>query len=177
VKFFKLYLMMVALGCASSAQAFANDKVLTDQSIETFYKDMIEARIAGGTYMISFHDKHFHGDLSLIISLIRTSNGRDIPKTFLDHDKTSFMTAIEDNDKVINRKTGASNVTNIVISEDGRSAVVDNQMTSSFVVQVDPLARPKNGNEDAQCQDKIVLSDNNMIQVVSSKCEVHVSMD
>lgn len=176
MKFFKLYLM-VALACTGSSQAFANDSALTDQSIEIFYKDMIEARIAGGTYMVSFHDKHFHDDLSLIISLIRTSNGRDVPKTFLDHNKTSFMTAIEDNDKVINRKVGESNVTNVVISEDGRSAVVDNQITSGFVVQVDPLAKPRNGEEDAQCQDRIVLSGENVIQIISSKCEVHVSMD
>ena len=173
LRFFTVLLLALSV----SGKSLANDKtVLAEQSIKSFYSDLVEAKIAGGEYLISFHKKHFHDDLRLILNLERSMEGNVLPKAFLDHDKKTLMDAIISNTKIINHKEGHYNVLDFSIGEDGRSAQVHVTLLSKFIVQVEKLAPQRDGFEKMDCQDRLVISDSDMVQVISSQCNVNVSL-
>lgn len=173
--FVRIVVVLLAVSIGSN-KVFADNFVLTEDAIKNFYSNLLDAQIAGGSYVLSFHEKHFHTDLSLILSLQRIVKGREMPKTFLDHDKRTFMEAIKKNDKVINHIAGDHEIIKFSIDEGGRSANVQDILTSNFLVQVDKVAKPFRGVEKMECRSRLVLSNNNVIQILSSKCDVYVTM-
>ncbi len=172
LRFFSVIIIFV-----SPNLSFASENTLSDQSIKDFYKDLVESKIAGGEYLISFHDKHYSDDLKMILNLKRKVNDNDMPRVFLDHNKETFMEAVRKNAEIINHKSGRYDVVSISMNDDGKSAEVHVRLVSQFDVQVDRLAPKRSSIEAMDCKDRVILSDTGFIQIVSSKCDVNVSMD
>tara|TARA_R110001592_G_scaffold27763_13_gene102769 strand:- start:56631 stop:57164 length:534 start_codon:yes stop_codon:yes gene_type:complete len=170
------FLVVACLFFGVPLKAHAQGTALTQQSIESFYKDLVEAKIAGGTYLVSFHNKHYSDDLRLILSLRRTVEGNEMPKSFLDHDKATFIAAIKNNDKIIDHLSGDSKIVDVSIDDGGKSANVRVELLSNFTVQPDKMSSKRDGEEKMICEDKLVLSDTGMIQIASSNCDVRVAL-
>ncbi len=160
-----------------SSFSYADDNALSEQSIKEFYKDLVESKISGGEYLISFHDKHYSDDMKMILNIKRKIGGNDMPRVFQDHDKKTFMEAVSENADIIDHKEGRANIISILISDDGNSAQAHVMLFSKFIVQVDRLAPKKTGIEAMDCKDRIILSDAGIVQIIASQCDVNVSMD
>ncbi len=157
--------------------AYSSDKVLNEKTIKNFYKDLVEAKISGGEYLIYFHGKHYSDDLKMILNLRRKVGGDEMSRVFLDHDKESFMEAIKENSKILDHKNGRYDIVSISMNENDNSAEVHVRLVSQFIVQTDRLAPRKSAIEAMDCKDIITLSNYGVIQIKSSQCDVNVSMD
>lgn len=159
-----------------SGSAAAQAQNITQESVVELYKGLVEAKISGGDYLVSYHNRHYHDDLDLIIIFSGRNDKRNFGKTFMDFNKNKFMQAIKQNSTQLNHKDGSYDVEDVSIDETGRKAHIKVKLVSHFEVFSAEQQQMRFAEEVMNCNDTLVLNEEDVLQVQSSQCDVFVTM-
>jgi len=159
-----------------SGSADAQTQNITQESVVELYKGLVEAKISGGDYLVSYHNRHYHDDLDLIIIFSGRNDKRNFGKTFMDFNKNKFMQAIKQNSTQLNHKDGSYDVEDVSIDEAGRKAHIKVKLVSHFEVFSPEQQQMRFAEEVMNCNDMLVLTEEDVLQVQSSQCDVFVTM-
>ena len=174
-------LLMVSSACLilmipADAVAQSQTSAITKESVADLYKGLVEAKISGGEYLVSYHDRHYHTDLDLIIIFSGQNDKRKFSKTFMDYNKNTFMQAIKQNSTQLNHKDGSYDVEEVSVGDTGRKAHVKVKLVSNFEVFSAEQGEMRFAEETMNCNDTLVLNDEDVLQIQSSQCDVFVNM-
>lgn len=175
--FLKFFLTASAgLVLITSGSAVAQNQNITQDAVVDLYKGLVEAKISGGDYLVSYHNRHYHEDLDLIIIFSGRNEKRNFGKTFMDFNKNTFMQAIKQNSTQLNHKDGSYEIEDVSIDDTGRKAHINVKLVSHFEVFSAEQQEMRFAEEAMNCNDTLVLNDEDVLQVQSSQCDVFVTM-
>ncbi len=172
-----IQLLSAGLMILSAGTALAQGQKTIDQTaVVDLYKGIVESKIAGGEYLVSYHDRHYHDELDLIIIFSGQNEKRKFGKTFMDHNKATFIQAIKQNGKTLSHKDGSYDVEDVSVDSTGRKAQVNVKLVSHFEVFSEEQQEMRFAEETMKCNDTVVLNEEDILQIKSSQCDVFVDM-
>lgn len=173
------YFSMIALcTCALSLPAKADENRLTQERIRTFYQQSKDVQLKEKEDVLSFIRTHTHEDATFEINMIIHTKGMQTQKQHEILDKKKLLDDTEKSLEIGRVKKIEENVISIDIEKDGRKAKVKDS-----IYTLSKLRIPSPGGsittvhveQTALCDDEVVLTDDNIIQISKSVCNVETT--
>lgn len=172
------FLMFCVGVCAFSAAAQAQD-VLREEAIRNLYDESIKVQLEGAQQTIDFYERHMHPDGQIVMHLVSRVKGATTEKSTHEFSKAQMLAETQktyDTSRFLNIE---GNVIAVKIAQDGKTAKVKSSMVASVITRV-PTPQgmvPLNMEQSALCDDVVVLSPQNVIQITQSTCNAEAVME
>ena len=151
--------------------AYAEQDVLTPESIKRFYKRATEVQKEGVSKIIQFNDKHSHSGFVMNFKMpLVDENGGAVNYMENTYNKTQLLNLIRNTELAQEALVDIeTEVLSIELSEDMQSAHVKDRTTSKFQFEEgEPMIMSQ------KCSDYLVLNEG-IIQFMASHCEQLIS--
>lgn len=172
------FLMFCVGVCAFSAAARAQD-VLREDAIRNLYDESIKVQLAGAKETVDFFERHMHADGKIVMHLVSRVKGATTEKSTHEYTKAQMLAETKktyDTSRFLNIE---GNVIAVKIAQDGQSATVKSSMVASVITRV-PSPQgimALNMEQSALCDDVVVLSPQNVIQITQSTCNAEAMIE
>ena len=173
--------LLLILMMLISSPAIAQDSIITPENVDAFYKSFFEKHLKKTPLedLLTFFDLHVADDVEYVLNVTKLVAGMPRPPEILTMDKVQARDRMQ---KFHNSTGGADKGTVEVlesnIDDSGRNAKVKMRMFGEFIVPI----KGERGITEVQatqefiCEDDLVLSSANVIQIKNSTCKVHVRL-
>ena len=163
---------------STSKQVHADNGVsdeITKERLDKFYEDSISAQMAGQKEAVNFIKKHLHKDLEGVVHVNSRIDGGPVQKETIVLTKFEYMRDLKKAYEISTIEEIKSGVVSHDIEQDGRSAKVkDRTYTMASVSLATEQGKPQlyHLRQFIDCDNLYVLSENDVLQLKSSSCEV-----
>lgn len=150
-------------------------KKITKDSLSAFYDRSVDVQLAGEEQAVAFYKKHLHKDYEGVMHVsTRVDNVLQQQETIV-LTKYEYLRTTEKAYRMSTFKELQSGVVSYNISEDGRSAKVSDR---TYLMSVLPQTKTQSYNlrQFVSCDQFYILSEEDVLQLKSSTCQVEGQM-
>lgn len=163
-----------------SAPAPQTLKALTREAIEAFYADAAQSQLGKIDQTVAFLKKHMHQDAVSTMKIISRVPGAQSATEEMTLDKKQLILKTKEGARNTKVKSLKTKIIAVNLLEEGRKAKVKD---TSYGVSLMRVASPYGGvmlmeaEQSMFCDDELGLSEEGVIQILKSKCNVELSME
>ncbi len=161
----------------SGAAGRVEPQILTRERIEAFYKQAVDVQMSGIEEAMRFYRRHLHRDSKTVMNIISHMPGAQTQEEKLTFNKKQFMAQMRNSARTSKLKSLTSNIIKVSITNNGRRAEIKDTAFGESLVRVQSAEGYKrmNAEQSMFCNDELVLSDDNIIQLLKSRCDIELS--
>lgn len=171
------------MAVSTNAQSFHNVDKLTNNNIREFVLDLTqkanEISSLDQSYLMDFYDKHLHPKAFFKSSMNYLIPGYPTQENSVSFNKEKYIESLFQSSASVDDFEAEVTIQNIKISKDKRKATLETMTSENAIMKV-----PQDGGIEyvpmvgySKCEQILMLSDHNYIQIYSANCSTQMEFE